>query len=68
MICHINFFLLGFPVVAQWLMNLTRNYEVAGLIRPLAWEPPYGLRCSPKKTKKTKKIFFASGKPNSDTN
>ena len=22
----------GVPVVAQWLMNLTRNHEVAGLI------------------------------------
>ena len=23
---------LGVPIVAQWLTNLTRNYEVAGLI------------------------------------
>ena len=26
----------GVPVVVQWLMNLTRNYEVAGLIPGLA--------------------------------
>ena len=25
----------GVPVVAQWLTNLTRNYEVAGLIPDL---------------------------------
>ena len=29
--CHI-----GVPVVAQWLTNLTRNHEVAGLIPGLA--------------------------------
>ena len=27
---------LGVPVVAQWLTNLTRNHEVAGLIPGLA--------------------------------
>ena len=26
----------GVPIVAQWLMNLTRNHEVAGLMRGLA--------------------------------
>ena len=26
----------GVPVVAQWLMNPTRNYEVVGLIPGLA--------------------------------
>ena len=26
----------GVPVVAQWLMNLTRNHEVAGLVPGLA--------------------------------
>ena len=26
----------GVPIVAQWLMNLTRNYEVAGLAPGLA--------------------------------
>ena len=26
----------GVPIVAQWLTNLTRNYEVAGLISGLA--------------------------------
>jgi len=28
--------ILGVPVVVQWLMNLTRNHEVAGLIPALA--------------------------------
>ena len=27
---------LGVPVVVQWLMNLTRNHEIAGLIPGLA--------------------------------
>ena len=27
---------IGVPVVAQWLMNLTRNHEVSGLIPGLA--------------------------------
>ena len=27
---------LGVPIVAQWLINLTRNYEVEGLIPGLA--------------------------------
>ena len=27
---------MGVPVVAQWLMNLTRNHEVAGLNPGLA--------------------------------
>ena len=27
---------LGAPVMAQWLMNLTRNREIAGLIPGLA--------------------------------
>ena len=27
---------LGVPVVAQWLMNPTRNHDVAGLIPDLA--------------------------------
>ena len=33
---HIRKEKLGVPVVAQWLMNLTRNHEVAGLIPALA--------------------------------
>ena len=28
--------LLGVPVVAQWLTNLTRNHEVAGSVPALA--------------------------------
>ena len=29
-------FIWGVPVVAQWLVNLTRNHEIAGLIPGLA--------------------------------
>ena len=32
----INKGLIGVPVMAQWLPNLTRNHEVAGLIPGLA--------------------------------
>ena len=28
--------MVGVPIVAQWLMNLTRNYEVVGSIPALA--------------------------------
>ena len=28
--------ILGVPIVVQWLMNLTRNHEVVGLIPALA--------------------------------
>ena len=31
-----HYFFWGVPVVAQWLTNLTRNHEVAGLIPGLA--------------------------------
>ena len=31
-----NSFLVGVPVVAQWLTNLTRNHEVVGSIPGLA--------------------------------
>ena len=32
----INKKIMGVPVMAQWLTNLTRNYEVVGLIPGLA--------------------------------
>ena len=32
----INKVKIGVPVMVQWLMNLTRNHEVAGLIPGLA--------------------------------
>ena len=32
----LKYLLFGVPVVAQWLMNLTRNHEVVGLIPGLA--------------------------------
>ena len=32
----LKIFIIGVPVVAQWLTNLTRNNEVAGLIPGLA--------------------------------
>ena len=31
-----KYFQLGVPVMAQWLMNLTRNHEVVGLVPALA--------------------------------
>ena len=33
---HLKINIFGVPVVAQWLRNLTRNYEVAGSIHGLA--------------------------------
>ena len=35
-LCFKNFQKTGVPMVAQWLMNLTRNYEVEGLIPGVA--------------------------------
>ena len=37
------------------LLCLWPSPAATALIQPLAWEPPYVLDCSPKKTKKTKK-------------
>ena len=31
-----NYIIFGVPIVVQWLANLTRNHEVAGLIPALA--------------------------------
>ena len=32
----LNYITMGLPIVAQWLMNLTRNHEVEGSIPGLA--------------------------------
>ena len=64
--------LTGVPVVAQWLTNLTKNYEVAGSIpglaqwvttpiRPLSWEPPCAMGAALEKAKRQKikdKTYF----------
>ena len=35
-LASLRIMMLGVPVVAQWLTNLTRNHEVAGLVSGLA--------------------------------
>ena len=34
--CYLRSYRVGVPVVAKWLMNPTRNHEVAGSIPDLA--------------------------------
>ena len=60
---------MGVPIVAQWLVNPTRNYEVAGSIPGVAvscgvgrsyssdstpaWEPPHAAKKTKKQNTKT---------------